>query len=376
MPVIRIGIRIGLDAARNVFQAHGVDEHGDEHGRAVLRKRLRRRAVLSLFASPPPCLSGIEACSAAHHRARELTALAHQVRLMPARHAKPHVQRGKSEARDAAAICEAVSRPGMRFAAIKSVEQQSALTLRRAREILVRRETMLANPIRGCPGEFGIAAPPGIRRMAELVGIIRDQTDSRIPPYARIAMTAAADQLGDPRRRLKEIEQAIRAWHRNPGIETLASKPWHRNPGIETNDAGCRLATIPGVGVITASAIAATVATRQSSSRPAILQPFPGSLSRAAFPGLTPKRHSTGGRQRLGRISKQGEGYIRRLLILGGTALVRCARGTGGTVWAKQLLARRPARLVTVALASKAARIIRGLLVRGGFCRSAAPQAA
>ena len=340
MPVIRIG----LDVAKNVFQAHGVDEHGQ----VVLRKQLRRREVLSFFASLPPCLIGIEACSASHYWARELTALGHQVRMMPARYVKPYVQRGKSDALDAAAICEAVSRPTMRFAAIKSVEQQSALTLHRAREILVKQETMLANLIRGCLGEFGIVAPLGIRRMAELVGIIRDEADSRIPPHARIAMIAVADQLGDLQRRIKEIEQAIRAWHRN-------------------NDASCRLATIPGVGVITASAIAATVATPTE---------FKSARHFAAFLGLTPKQHSTGGRQRLGRISKQGDGYIRRLLILGGTALVRYARGAGGTVWAKQLLARRPARVVTVALANKAARIIWALLVRGGIYRSAVPQAA
>ena len=217
---------------------------------------------------------------------------------MPARYVKPYVQRGKSDALDAAAICEAVSRPTMRFAAIKSVEQQSALTLHRAREILVKQETMLANLIRGCLGEFGIVAPLGIRRIAELVGIIRDKTDSRIPPHARIAMTAVADQLGDLQRRIKEIEQAIRAWHRN-------------------NDVSRQLATIPGVGIITASAIAATIATPTE---------FKSARHFAAFLGLTPEQHSTGGRQRLGRISKQGNGYIRRLLILGETALVRYAQ--------------------------------------------------
>ena len=184
MPVIRIG----LDVAKNVFQAHG----GDEHGQVVLRKQLRRHEVLTFFASLPPCLIGIEACSASHYWARELTALGHQVRMMPARYVKPYVQRGKNDALDAAAICEAVSRPTMRFAAIKSVEQQSALTLHRAREILAKQETMLANLIRGCLGEFGIVAPLGIRRIAELVGIIKDETDSRIPPHARIAMTAVA----------------------------------------------------------------------------------------------------------------------------------------------------------------------------------------
>src|SRR5215218_1306866 len=206
MPVTRIG----LDLAKNVFQAHG----DDEHGTVVLRKQLRRREVLTFFASLPPCLIGIEACSASHHWARELTALGHQVRMMPARYVKPHVQRGKNDALDAAAICEAVSRPTMRFAAIKSVEQQSALTLHRAREILVKQETMLANLIRGCLGEFGIVAPLGIRRMAELVGIIRDEADSRIPPHARIAMTAVADGgpvAAEPKVRFSKAGSSIRA---------------------------------------------------------------------------------------------------------------------------------------------------------------------
>src|SRR3954452_14447612 len=206
MPVIRIG----LDVAKNVFQAHGVDEHGT----VVLRKQLRRREVLSFFASLPPCLIGIEACSASHYWARELTALGHQVRMMPARYVKPYVQRGKGDALDAEAICEAVSRPTMRFAAMKSVEQQSALTLHRTREILVKQETMLANLMRGCPGEFGIVAPLGIRRVAELIAIVRDETDARLPPEARSAMVLVAGQLEDLQGRIRELERAILLWHR------------------------------------------------------------------------------------------------------------------------------------------------------------------
>src|SRR3954471_19640676 len=167
-------VRIGLDVAKNEFQVHGVDESGA----VVLRPRLRRPEVIAFFSQLPGCLVGLEACSASDHWARELIALGHEVRIMPARYVKPYVQRGKSDPLDAEAICEAVSRPTMRFAAVKSVEQQSALTLHRAREILVKQETMLANLIRGCLGEFGIIAPLGIRRIAELVGIIRDETDS------------------------------------------------------------------------------------------------------------------------------------------------------------------------------------------------------
>jgi transposase len=340
MPVIRIG----LDVAKNVFQAHGVDHEG----KVVLRKRLRRPDLLMFFGSLPPCLIGIEACSGSHHWARELATLGHQVRMMPARYVKPYVQRGKSDALDAEAICEAVSRPTMRFAAIKTAQQQAVLTLHRTREILVKQETMLVNLIRGCLGEFGIVAPLGIRRVTELITVIRDDADVRIPPEGRIAMTVVADQLRDLQQRIKEIEQAIQIWHRN-------------------NEASRRLATIPGVGVVTASAIAATIGNPTE---------FKSARHFAAFLGLTPKEHSTGGRQRLGRISKQGDAYIRRLLILGGTSLVRYARGAGGSTWAKQLLARRPTRIVTVALANKAARIIWALLTRGGVYRSAPAQAA
>jgi transposase len=337
-------IRIGLDIAKNVFQAHGVDDKGT----VVIRQRLRRPDILRFFASLPPCLIGIEACSASHHWARELIQLGHDVRLMPARYVKPYVQRGKSDALDAEAICEAVSRPTMRFATIKTTEQQAVLTLHRSREILVKQETMLANLIRGCLGEFGIVAPSGIRRVAELIAVIKDEADPRILPEARIGMRAVADQLCDLQKRIKQIEQAIRAWHRS-------------------NDASRRLATIPGVGSITASAIVATVANATE---------FKSARHFAAFLGLTPKQRSTGGRQRLGRISKQGDVYIRRLLVLGGTSLVRYARDAGGSVWARQLLARRPTRIVTVALANKAARIIWALLTRGEVYRAPQPQAA
>ena len=204
-------IRIGFDIAKNVFQVHGVDDKGT----VVIRKRLRRPDILRFFASLQPCLIGIEACSASHHWARELIRLGHDVRLMPARYVKPYVQRGKSDALDAEAICEAVSRPTMRFATIKTTEQQSVLTLHRSREILVKQETMLANLIRGCLGEFGIVAPLGIRRVSELIGVINDDADPRILPEARIAMRAVADQLCDLQKRIKEIEQAIRAWHRS-----------------------------------------------------------------------------------------------------------------------------------------------------------------
>jgi transposase len=331
-------VRVGLDVAKNVFQVHGVDADGA----VVLRRRLRRDDLLDFFAALPRCLVGLEACSASHHWARELVRLGHDARLMPARYVKPYVQRGKSDALDAAGICEAVSRPTMRFAAIKTVEQQSALVLHRSREILVKQETMLVNLIRGCLGEFGIVAPLGVRRVEELVAVVRDEADDRLPPEARLAMTVVAGQLDDLQRRIRDLERAILRWHRQ-------------------NEASRRLASIPGVGPITASAVVATVGSVES---------FKSARHFAAFLGLTPKEHSTGGRQRLGRISKQGDVYIRRLLILGGTSLVRYARGPGATSWAAGLLQRRPTRVVTVALANKAARIIWALLARGGVYRA------
>lgn len=331
-------VRIGLDVAKNVFQVHGVDADGA----VVLRRRLRRDDLLDFFATLPRCVVGLEACSASHHWARELVRLGHEARMMPARYVKPYVQRSKSDALDAAAICEAVSRPTMRFAAIKTVEQQSALALHRSREILVKQESMLVNLIRGCLGEFGIVAPLGVRRVEELVAVVRDEADDRLPPEARLAMTTVAGQLDDLQRRIRDLERAILRWHRQ-------------------NEASRRLASIPGVGPITASAVVATVGSVES---------FKSARHFAAFLGLTPKEHSTGGRQRLGRISKQGDVYIRRLLILGGTSLVRYARGPGATSWAAGLLQRRPTRVVTVALANKAARIIWALLARGGVYRA------
>lgn len=337
-------VRIGLDVAKSVFQVHGVDAHGQ----VVLRRKLRRSDLLAFFAGIPPCLVGLEACSASHHWAREIGRLGHDVRMMPARYVKPYVQRGKNDALDAAAICEAVSRPTMRFAAIKTAEQQSALTLHRTREILVKQETMLVNLMRGCLGEFGVVAPLGIRRVGELTAIVRDEADDRIPPEARFALAAVADQLDDLQRRIRDLERQIMRWHRH-------------------NDASRRLATIPGVGPITASAVVATIGSVAN---------FKSARHFAAFLGLTPKEHSSGGKQRLGRISKQGDVYLRRLLILGGTSLVRYAKGPDATSWAANLLRRRPTRVVTVALANKAARTIWALLARGGIYRAPAAQAA
>ena len=262
---------IGLDLAKHVFQARGVDAEG----RVVLRKRLRRAEVSRFFVGLPPCLIGMEACATAHHWARELTALGHEVRLVPPSYVKPYVKRGKNDAADAEAICEAVTRPSMRFVPIKGAEQQAVLVLHRTREILIRQRTMLVNALRAHLAEFGVIAPQGIKRVPELTAALEDE-GTRLPEIARTALGTLVAQLGSLQARLREIERQVVAWCR-------------------TNDAARRLATIPGVGPVTASAIAATVTDPSA---------FRSARHVAAWLGLVPKQNSTGGKARLGRISK------------------------------------------------------------------------
>jgi transposase len=319
---------IGLDLAKQVFQVHGVDVKGV----AVLRRRLRRSEVVSFFSTLPSCLIGIEACATAHHWARELSRLGHQVKLIPPSYVKAYVKRGKTDAADAEAICEAVSRPSMRFVPLKSTEQQSALMLHRSRDLLVRQRTMLVNAVRGHFAEFGIIAPQGIRRVGELAALLIEEDATTLPPLARQALRALLAQLQALEEQIAILEAAVIASHRD-------------------NEASRRLASIPGVGPITASAIVASVAEAHQ---------FKSARHFAAWLGLTPRSHSTGGKERLGGISKQGDPYLRRLLVTGATCVIRYARrkapGEGG--WVKALLARRPARLVSVALANKTARIV------------------
>ncbi len=294
--------------------------------------------MLPFFAKLSRCLVGMEACSTAHFWAREIGALGHEVRLIPAKYVKPYIQRGKSDAADAAGICEAVTRPTMRFAAVKTAEQQPVLVLHRVRDLLVKQRTMLANAIRGNLGEFGVIGPLGINKLDRLVEVITDETDERLPKGARAALRTLVAELDEVRARIKGVEAEILAWHRS-------------------NEASVRLATIPGVGPITASAIVATVADASM---------FRSARHFAAFLGLPPKQHSSGEKERLGRVSKQGDDYIRRLLIIGSAALLRYARGSAAGGWATRLLQRRPALVVTVALANKRARIAWALLARGG----------
>ena len=331
---------IGLDLAKQVFQVHGVDADGT----VVLRRRLRRSEVVRFFSALPGCLIGIEACATAHHWARELSVLGHEVRLIPPSYVKAYVKRGKTDAADAEAICEAVSRPSMRFVPMKSAEQQSELMLHRSRDLLVRQRTMLVNAVRGHFAEFGIVAPQGIRRVGELAALLIEEDATNLPPLAREALGALLAQLQSLDVRITGLEATIVAGHRKKEVSR-------------------RLASVPGVGPITASAIVASVADARQ---------FKSARHFAAWLGLTPRSHSTGGKERLGGISKQGDPYLRRLLVTGATCVIRYARrkAPGEGEWVKALLARRPARLVSVALANKMARIVWALLVRGNTYRA------
>jgi len=316
---------IGLDLAKHVFQVHGVDANSA----VVLRKQLRRGQVVAFFAALPRCLIGLEACATAHYWARELQAVGHEVRLMPAQYVKAYVKRNKNDAADAEAICEAVGRPSMRFVAIKTAEQQAALLLHRGRERLVRQRTTLVNALRAHLAEFGVIAPHGLRHVARLVAIVRDDSDTRLPALARQVLEVLAAQLEQLTTAVTAIEKELMAWHRN-------------------NPVSQRLASIPGIGPIIATALAATV-----------VEPigFKSGREFAAWLGLVPRQHSTGGKARLGGISKRGNRYLRRLLINGASANLLRSRATNANPWVIGLRRRRPSLVVAVALANKTARI-------------------
>ena len=331
---------IGLDLAKNVFQVHGVDEAA-----RVLRKKLRRAEVLTFFGSLPPALVGIEACGGAHHWARELSKLGHDVRLMPPAYVKPYVKRGKTDALDAEAICEAVTRPTMRFVAPKSEEQQSSGVELKVRQLLVQQRTRCVNALRGHLAEFGIVAAKGMGKLSELVAVVRDMEDNRLPHAAREALLDL----------IRQIEAA------DDGVRRLETRLVRR---CRTDERARRLATIPGVGAITAAALQATAVDPAA---------FRSARHFAAWLGLTPRANSSGGREHRGGISKQGNRMLRSLLVLGATAQLRYLRTAPERAeWASRLLARRPFKVVAVALANKMARIAWALLVRGGTYRVAA----
>ncbi len=332
---------IGLDLAKNVFQLHGVDAGG----RAVLRKRLSRQRLLEFFANLPRCLVGMEACGGAHFWARELERLGHDVRLMPASYVRPYVKRNKHDAADAEAICEAVTRPSMRFVPIKSEDQQSVLLVHRARELLVRQRTQLVNALRGHLAEFGVIAAKGITKIAELLALIEDPEDRRVPLLAKEVLSLLVVQLRAVDGKITTLDRRLVTWHR-------------------MNEVSQRLATIPGVGPITATALVATV------GDPAF---FTTARHFSAWLGLTPRQHSTGGREWLGGISKRGDGYLRRLLIHGARSILHWGKRRPGAhqSWIDQLLERRPGNVVTVALASKTARIAWAVMAHGQPFRAA-----
>jgi len=327
---------IGLDLAKNVFQVHGTDERG----RGVLRKRLPRSRVLAFFANLEVCVVGMEACGSAHYWAREISALGHEVRLMPPQYVKPYVKRGKTDAADAEAIAEAVCHPNMRFVAIKSAEQQAVLLLHRSRELLVRQRTMLINAFRGHLAEFGIVARQGPHHVRELAAVVGDIEDDRLPAIAREVLVTLLDQLRDTADKIDALENRLRVWHK-------------------TNAASQRLTTIPGVGLITATALIATAGSADS---------FRSGRQFAAWLGLTPREYSTGGKPRALGISKRGDGYLRRLLIHGARTVVRHRKTRAEShpkPWLDDLLKRRPKNVATVALANKNARTVWALLARG-----------
>jgi transposase len=323
---------IGLDLAKHVFQVHGVDAEGA----MVLRKQLRRAQVLAFFSRLPSCLVGLEACATAHYWARELGALGHEVRLMPAQYVKAYIKRNKHDAADAEAICEAVGRPTMRFVPVKTAEQQATQLLHRGREQLVRQRTMLVNALRAHLAEFGLVAAQGLRNVGELIAVVRDRDDRRVPDMAREVLQVLANQI-------EQIETAVAALER----QLLA---WHK-----TNAVSQRLASIPGIGPIIATAIATTVADPKV---------FRSGREFAAWLGLVPRQNSTGGKTRLGGITKRGNRYLRRLLINGASANLLRSKATKADPWVIELRRRRPPLVVAVALANKTARIAWAVMLR------------
>ncbi len=326
---------LGIDIAKSVFQLHGVDADGT----IVMQKKLRRGAVLDVLGKLTPCLIGMEACATSHHWAREIAALGHDVRLIPPAYVKPYVKRQKNDAADAEAICEAVTRPNMRFVPVKTQEQQGVLVLHRSRDLLMRQRTMILNAIRAHFAEFGIIAAQGPRKVVELILRLREDNASDLPETARSALQALAVQLDSLGQEIRTTERQLMAWHRQ-------------------NQASQRLETIPGVGLITATALAASV------PDPTV---FTSGRQFAAYLGLVPRQNSSGGKDRLGHISKMGNGYLRRLLVVGATSVTRRAPTTDTQTgaWVRSLLERKPTRLVTVAIANKTARTAWALLARG-----------
>jgi transposase len=326
---------IGLDIAKSVFQVHGVAADGQ----VVIRRQLKRRYVLAFFQKLLPCLVGIEACASSHHWSRELKALGHTVRLMPPAYVKPYVKRQKNDAADAEAICEAVTRANMRFVETKTPEQQSCLMLHRTRHLFIRQQTSVINAIRAHFAEFGIVAPVGRNGVEELLNVAVDSNDKRLPEIARGCLAALGTQLRALKAQILEFDRRIMAWHRS-------------------NETSKRLDDIPGVGPVLATALVASIANPKA---------FRSGRNFSAWIGLVPRQHSSGGKDRLGSISKQGDRYLRSLLMIGALAVIRYAKihGTKHRPWLTALLARRPTKVAAIALANKIARMAWAMMAKG-----------
>ena len=329
---------VGLDLAKQVFQVHAITIEGV----VVLKRQLRRSQVLTFFSKLSPCVVGMEACGGAHFWAREIAGFGHQVRLMPPAYVKPYVKRGKTDAGDAEAICEAVSRPTMRFVPAKTSEQQAAAMVLKTRDLLVRQRSQAINALRAHLSELGIIAGTGVSRVAGLIAVVRDESDLRLPDAARRALAELSDQIEALNERLHRLEREIVVQAR-------------QDPDLR------RLTTVPGIGPISAASLKTLVPDPNG---------FVSGRHFAAWLGLTPQSHSSGGKERLGRISKMGNPTLRTLLILGATTVLRHARNGGkASPWVTAILARRPPKVAAVALANKTARIVWALLVKGGVYR-------
>jgi transposase len=337
---------IGLDLAKNWFQVHGADAQG----RPVLRKKLARGKLLEFFANLPACLIGMEACGSAHHGARELGKLGHEVRLMPPQYVKPCRKTNKHDAADAEAICEAVTRPTMRFVPVRTVEQQTMAQLHRIRQLLVKQRTMQVNALRGHLAELGIVRGQGIAKATELMRLVEEASDDTLPAKIRQQLQHLVELVRDLQRRLAEIDRELGELARE-------------------HPAARRLATIPGVGPITATALVVAIGD---------IGRFRSGRHLAAYLGLVPKQHASGGKQRLGAIRKRGDTYARTLLAHGARAVVRWflrARPEPHEGWMGRLLQRRPVNVVVMAQANKTARIVWALLSKGEDYRRAAAAA-
>src|SRR3954452_24404388 len=332
-------VMIGIDTSKSVFQVHGIDSAG----KAVIRRKIRRDDLIAFFEKQEACTVVMEACGAAHHWGRTLTGLGHDVKLIPPEAVKPFVKKGKkNDAADAAAICTAASRPDVKFVPAKNLEQQGILALHAARSLLVKQQTMLANAMRGLATEFGITVPKGMQKLDELMTLVN--TDESIPKQAKQAITGLPEYCKDLNEGIETFEAAIVAHARH-------------------DETARRLATIPGIGPIPASLIAATVVD---------ISLFKSARQFAAWLGLVPRQHSTGGKTRLGRITKAGNREIRKLLVLGATSMLGRAEGWHSALgaWLRDILQRCPVRLVTVALANKMARIAWAVMTRNEVYRA------